>query len=225
MLLWRRGTLYRCPEFQNILVNRAPIKGAPTKLIKHLFFLLLLFNSLACFLPRKKFLPEEEVFVEQKVKLLLAQGNKFLLKKDTLNLAKASYQVARELKPNDPRVIDGLGAVAWREGEIELALYYFKRAYSFDSKYDRPLVHLALIAEKRGDLFAAKELLLKAIEINPLNYRAKNNLAVLIKHYEKDPDKKGLTELYQAYALAGKDDPVLNYNFAKEKEKITHDSP
>lgn len=186
------------------------------QLTKQLLFLFLVFNLPACILPIKKFLPEEEVFVEQKVKLLLSKGNKFLLKAAGLSVAKAYYQVARELKPNDPRVIDGLGAVAWREGNIELALYYFKRAYSLDSKYDRPLVHLALVAEKRGDLLAAKELLLKAIEINPLNYRAKNNLAVLIRRYEQDRDKKGLAKLYQAYALAGNDDPVLNYNFAKE---------
>lgn len=188
------------------------------QLIKHLLFLLLVFQLQACFLQTKKFSMEQEIFVEQKVKQLLAKGNKFVFTKDGLSQAKASYQVARELKPKDPRVIDGLGAVAWREGNYDLALYYFKRAYELDSNYDRPLVHLALVAEKRGDIIAAKELLLKAIEINPLNYRAKNNLAVLISRYVKDLDRKGLSKLYQASILAEKDDPVLNYNLESLRE-------
>lgn len=193
------------------------------KLIKQLLLSFFVFNLTACVLPIKKFSIAEEVFVEQKVIMLLSQGNSFLLKADGLNVAKAYYQVARELKPNDARVIDGLGAIAWREGKTELAFYYFKRAYSLDSKYDRPLVHLALVAEKKGDFVAAKELLLKAIAINPLNYRAKNNLAVLIRRKGADREKKGLAKLYQAYALAGKEDPVLNYNFSKENKE--NDSP
>lgn len=178
-----------------------------------LFSVLILFSCSTV-----KFSAEEEAFVERKVRMLLLQGNKYLTEDDSLLLAKASYQVARELKPNDARVLDALGAVAWREGKDQVALDFFKAAYAQDYRYDRPLVHLALVAEKRGDILAAKELLLKAIKMNPLNYRAKNNLGALIANYNLDSRNESISHFYQSYALAGKDDPVVNYNLRKEQE-------
>ncbi len=176
---------------------------------------LMFFLFVACRLP-PPLTPEERAFREQKVRELLKQGNRELRAGDwhSLDRAQASYSTARELFPDDPRVIDGLGCVAWRKGNAQLAEFYFKRAVELSPIYDRPLAHLALVAESRGHHRAAAELLAQALAVNPLNYRARNNYAAVLINTNRtgEPLAEAHRELLKAYALAGPEDPIVGGN-------------
>ena len=183
--------------------------------MKYFFALFVLFS--ACGWPTP-LTPEQRALREQKLRELLRHGNAELQAGDwdSLDRAQGAYSVARELSPEDPRVIDGLGCVAWRKGNAELAELYFKRAVELSPVYDRPLAHLAAVAESRGHQQAAAELLLKALALNPLNFRARNNFAaVLINTSAKGPPlAEAQRELLKAYELAGPEDPIVSGNLA-----------
>ena len=159
---------------------------------------------------------EEQALREQKIRELLKSGTRLLRAGawDDLDRAQAAFTLARSLRFDDPRAIDGLGCVAWRKGNAELAELYFQRALEIEPAYDRSLAHLALVAESRGHLRAANELLQRAVIMNPLNFHSRNNYAALIM--KTDRDKSSLAEahrqLLQAYQLAGSEDPIVDGN-------------
>lgn len=95
------------------------------------------------------------------------------------------FSVAGQLAPDDPRVVDGLGAVAYRRGQRDYAVLLFQKAIQLDSSYSRPYAHLALIAEDDGDKEAARELLEMSRRLNPMSYRARHNLALLVDGLEE----------------------------------------
>ena len=190
------------------------------KMLLFLFLLVALIPGCA----RRGLSPEDKAIREQKVRLLLAQGNKHLRGSswDDLDKAQAAYGTARDLSREDPRAIDGLGCVAWRKGNSKLAEFYFRRAVELDSNYDRPLVHLALIADSRGDKQASRELLQMAIALNPLNFRAHNNYAAVLmnsnSNFKSEERSKALGEahraLLKAYELSGPEEPYVTENLA-----------
>ena len=99
---------------------------------------------------------------------------------ESLDSAFNALELARDLKPNDPRVLDGLGCVEWRRKNFDLAKLFFQKALRQNPSYDRPYAHLAVVAQHDGNTQAAKELNQIAIKLNPMNYRARNNYAVLL---------------------------------------------
>lgn len=159
--------------------------------------------------------PEEQTLREQRIRQLLSSGNRSLRAGDEgLDAALASYTIARELAPEDPRVLDGLGCVAWRKGNIDMAEMYFRRAAELDSRYDRPVAHLALVAEARGHRRAALGLLVRAVQMNPLSFRARNDFAAEILRIHRSGKELGEAhrEILKALELAGPDEPVLRFN-------------
>ncbi len=157
--------------------------------------------------------PERRVLREQRVRELLRAGTASL-RSSELDRAEASFLVARELSPRDPRVLDGLGCVEWRRRNEKLAAYYFRRAFEENAEYDRPLAHLALVAEGRGHHRAARELLRRAIELNPLSFRSRNDLAAVLLRLARGgpPSDDAYRELLRAFELAGPEDPVVRHN-------------
>lgn len=171
---------------------------------------------------------QDEVSLEFRLKELLTQGTLLMRRGDRAGLerAYASLEVARELSPFDPRVLDGIGCVEWRKGNSALAEFFFKEALKQNPEYDRAYAHLALIAEGNGELDAALELLQIAVAKNPLNYHSRTNLGALmleasngernmgaINNLEASRVKeKAYHELRKAYQSADREDPVLNYN-------------
>jgi len=125
---------------------------------------------------------DEELRRSNQVTELISASVKFLRNENptSYNRAEAALELAREMKPHDPRVLDGLGCVAWRRKEFELAEHFFKRALEEDANYDRAYIHLALLAEHNNQPDVALQLLLKAIALNPDSYRARNNMAGII---------------------------------------------
>lgn len=170
----------------------------------------------SCTMASRQYSAEELAMREQKVRLLLMQGNKALRRGtwDGFEHAQAAYSTARELAPDDPRVLDGLGCVAWRKGNPNLAELYFKHAAELNPEYDRPVAHLALVAERRGHKRAALQLLRRAVASNPLNFHARNNYAaLLLDNFQDGPAlAEAQRELLKAYELAGPEDPIVDEN-------------
>lgn len=150
--------------------------------------------------------PEQAMQIESKLQELLAKGV-FDLEgnsKESVDRAQAAFELAKALSPEDPRVLDGLGSVAFRRGDYLKAKGLFQQAVMADESYDPAYMHIAAVAEHNGDLLAAYQLLQKAIEKNPLNYRAHNNLGVFLLKYNSKEEasvKHAKNELLKASQL------------------------
>lgn len=156
---------------------------------------------------------EEEVLREERVKELLAQAIGALREGEQgLPAAQASLHIANELQPNDARVIDGFGCVAWRVGDVALAKQYFHYARELDPNYDRPVAHLAEVARVEGDMPLADTLYEEAIALNPLNARARNNFAVyrVVDRGGREQRELAAYELEKASVIV--DDPIILEN-------------
>lgn len=126
---------------------------------------------------------EEQVLREQKIQGLLTQSVFYLRIGDERNIDRAGavLMLAKKLKPEDPRVLDGLGAVEFRRRNLLKAQKYFQEAIRINPEYDRAYGHLALIAEANGDQLAANQLYRIALEKNPLNVEARKNYGLYLQ--------------------------------------------
>lgn len=159
---------------------------------------------------------EQEVAIEARLVELLTTATLELRKggEASVERAAAVLELAREIKPRDPRILDGLGCVEWHRGNLRLAEHFFKRAIAEDAQYDRGYEHLALIAEERGDLPAAEDLLDISLRLNPLNFRARNNRALLMLKNGSDSQSRyrAYQELLKAYASGARGETALMRN-------------
>lgn len=153
----------------------------------------------ACTARQQQLTPLQRNEQEREVVRLLELSVQGMRKADAQGFedATSALELARELKPGDPRVYDGLGSVAFRKGDLELAEYFFKKALAQDSLYDRGYAHLAMVAQQRGDIEAAVELLRIAVQTNPTNYRSRNNYAVVLAENGID-SRRAYEELLKA---------------------------
>ena len=71
-------------------------------------------------------------------------------------------------------------------------------------------MHLALLAEREGDAKRATELLTTAIKLNPLNFRARNNLAAIL--LEQRYPHAAIRKLLEAYGSGAEKDVVILHN-------------
>lgn len=183
--------------------------------------LLLLLSFSGCVPPAPLVLsPEQLAAKEQKLVSLLTIATQDL-RANKLAPAEAALKLAQELSPDDPRVLDGLGCVAWRRGNYDLAEEFFKRALSQNGLYDRGYMHLAFIAAERGDSRAAEELLRISLQLNPLNFRARNNLAAELLDAGARPGARAeaYNELLIAIQSAQKADVVLGENLLRAQRE------
>ena len=162
---------------------------------------------------------QEQLAMESKVRELVsgAIAELRLGTPSALDRAQAALEVARDMNPDEPRVIDGLGCVEWRRGNAKLAQHFFKRAIELNPKYDRAYAHLALIAEGDGNRAAALALLQSAVRMNPLNYRTRNNLAALL--ISDGRSKEAYQQLLRAAESGGRQESEIKANLAAIKEE------
>lgn len=146
----------------------------------------------------------------QSVEKLLGQSVLWMREggRDSLEHAQSALLLAAELSPSDPRISDGLGCVYWRKGDVPAAEKYFMQAKRLDIFYGRAYVHLALVAQYRGEPIKAKKLLEYALELDPLDYRARNNYAVQMGEELKPGD--GRSEKVAQEILKAKHSVRLN---------------
>ena len=158
---------------------------------------------------------QDELVMEERIEALLGEATQRMREGTNLSYdqAFAALELARDLKPNDPRVIDGLGCVEWRRGNYDLAEHFFSKALELNPRYDRAYAHLAFVAKRKGDLEAARDLLKIAVALNPLNFRSRNNYAIVLA--EQNDEREAYHQLLKAYQSGGRGDIVLDYNLER----------
>lgn len=140
--------------------------------------------------------PQEQLKAMQ----LIEQGVLHLRRGD-LSQARASFEVASQLCPS-PQALDGLGAVAFLQGDSTLAAKFYEAAIELDPQYSEAYANLALLQESEGHPEQALRSYQRSIELSTLNFRARNNLAAMIR----DSSGDALVvehELLRARAIAG----------------------
>lgn len=159
---------------------------------------------------------QQEVAREKRVRELLIEARDLLRSNSVKNHRHAlqALELGRELMPSDPRILDGIGCVEWRLGNEKTAEYFFKKALASKPNYDRAYAHLALVAESRGEFVAAIGLYRRALNHNPMNARARNNLAVLLLDNSRDPlvRRRAEEQIRRAAHSFSKKDAVVEYN-------------
>ncbi|MCB0310167.1 MAG: hypothetical protein KDD42_02960 [Bdellovibrionales bacterium] len=133
------------------------------------------------------------------------------LRAGELSKARAAFSLAYDLAAL-PQALDGLGAVAFMEGDAGTAQSYFVRAYQSDATYVQALSNLALLYESVGYASEARILYERALREDPANFRARNNFAVFLA--ELNPNREfndiALSELRKAQVVL--DHPIITDN-------------
>lgn len=105
------------------------------------------------------------------------------------------YQIALDIQPNNPLVLNNL---AWAAGQLQSpkAIGYAEKANSLAPNQPPFMDTLAMLLADRGESAKAIELLRKALELAPQNAAVQFNLAkVLIKSGQKEAARKELDAL------------------------------
>lgn len=127
---------------------------------------------------------------------LVDQGT-LQLRAHDLESAQASFALALQVHPL-AAALDGLGCVALRKGELHLAERLFHRAYEMEPDYVTSLRNLALLYEAKGLTAQAEKSYKQALKGEPLDFRARNNLGVLL--LTKKDEASAAREFSLAYA-------------------------
>jgi Tfp pilus assembly protein PilF len=138
----------------------------------------------------------------------------YFMREGNLERAAADFELASDLTVS-AAAIDGLGCVAFMQGEYEKAESLFWEAYDTDSTYNNSLGNLALLYEKLGNKAKAKELFEQAVLADPKNYRMRNNYAAYLDA-NSGSKSRTIKELYKAEALFNHPMIYDNINIAKE---------
>ena len=156
-------------------------------------------------------LPAPEPHKLNEAARLVDQGT-IRLRQGDLERARAAFEMAWELA-GTAAALDGLGCVAFLEGDSGRAEELFVRAYQIDENYSNSLSNLALLYETNGLSDDARALYERALAEEPENVRARNNFA----GYLADRGPKGRAEagaarreLHRAAALVNH--PLINDN-------------
>ena len=131
-----------------------------------------------------------------------------------LSQAEAIFSLAKDLRPDDPEALDGIGSVHLRRGDIQTARVLFLECVKLDPEYARAYVHLAYLEEIAGRHAISAKLLRTAISLNPRDYHALNNLGGMLYDFPSLPTDKtiGKKMLIQAIEIGEKDSMVLEHN-------------
>ncbi len=138
------------------------------------------------------------------------------LRQGNLDAARANFELARELA-GLPAAEDGLGCVSFAQGDYATAEKQFWLAYTMDEGYDHALANLALLYESQGKLATVESLFARALELDPENFRARNNFAAFLADYKKElPSGVARGELLKARAAYPH--PVVDENLRNIEE-------
>ena len=121
------------------------------------------------------------------------------LREGSIDKAKASFEVAFEIG-QITSALDGIGCAAYAAGDLKQAEYWFFKAYQHDPSYVPAIRNLASVYEAKGEVANAEQLLRDAISADPGDYRARNNLAVLLRDFDRGKLNEASGELRKAFA-------------------------
>ncbi|MDJ1141178.1 tetratricopeptide repeat protein [Marinicella marina] len=84
-----------------------------------------------------------------------------------LDLAYDYIMRAHELKPNDKAILDSVGWIYYKKGELEKAEKYLRMAIENNTRDTESYQHLITVLEAQGDSIGADEIRKKALELFP----------------------------------------------------------
>lgn len=154
-----------------------------------LLFLFILSSCVNITANKSRLLPSEK---EGAIQVLISKAATFL-REDDLEGAYSALSLAEEINPKHSGVSDGLGLIAYKKGDLPLAIKYFQLAIKNNQNNESSYSHLGIIAKQKGDLKAAEDLQTMALKINPTYVPARVRLAELFEmtgrnnqaHFEK----------------------------------------
>ena len=124
---------------------------------------------------------------------VMAQGHVWGLKGDHAR-AKAEFQRALRINPDDPVAHFNLGWVCDRQGLPDEALAHFHRAISIKRDLDRAWYGIGIVAVRRGDHARAKEAFLEVVRIEPMCTHGWYQLGMTHFVLGEMPELQGLKE-------------------------------
>lgn len=124
------------------------------------------------------------------------------LRSGKLSKAEAAFEVARDMLPMSAAVYDGLGCVAMMRGDFVRAEKYLLHASLLDAQYREVYANLAILYEMTGHKDDASLMYRYARQIDPENFRVRNNYAAFQFRRGRGTTETALKELLRAEALA-----------------------
>ena len=113
---------------------------------------------------------------------------------DALN----SFQRARELAPDSAKTENNLGLTYESLNQVDKATEAYRRAIALDeqsnNQSEQPLINLAVLLSHKGNLDEALSLLLKAVQIAPVNADVREHLGQLYLERNQLPEAQGQLE-------------------------------
>ena len=123
--------------------------------------------------------------------------------------AHAILSLAGELEPDDARVADGFGCIAFRLKRWEEAEGFFREALRRNGSFTRAAGHLALTLSRRGgadsrseDSESVRQMYRRGLDANPLDAETRNNMAVFLSDVQEP--EASVRELRKAVATGGR---------------------
>ena len=105
---------------------------------------------------------------------------------DLLVEARAAFERAHEMRPDEPETIYMLGVTCRRQGELETAIRYLAEAFARDENLTGALVELGIaygVLERHAD---AERVCREVVEREPDNVEARLGLAVALFHLDEN---------------------------------------
>lgn len=113
--------------------------------------------------------------------------------------AKKEYETALSLNPLDEKTECRLGAIAYREGDLEASLSHYSRAAQLQPDDSEALLGLAKNLIQTKETQKAQAVLEHAVEVDPASAEAHFRLGTLYREQGRTADSKREFEQYQKF--------------------------
>jgi serine/threonine-protein kinase len=127
--------------------------------------------------------------------------------------AEANLKTALEKTPDNARILYNLGIVHWKENRLEEARSILEQSIRLDPRIDSVMA-LGSVFVLEGKYKDATNAYQRAVQLNPLDWNARGNLA-LVRQWSSQNPREALHDYDQAIQLARQqmkmtpDDPTL----------------
>lgn len=188
--------------------------------MRSLLTFLLLFSFLSACSFHPELSAEEQVRREARAESLVERATFLMTRGDqsSLQSAVASLELARDLLGDTAEILDALGCVDWRLGNLEASVAYFRKAIELDPEFALGYTHLGFVALEREEKEAARALFKKALRLDPEDIQARNNLSVL--EFESNNLLEARHESLKALQVHSKPSKAEAYNLSQIEKQI-----
>jgi tetratricopeptide (TPR) repeat protein len=128
-----------------------------------------------------------------------------------LDSAEENYNKAHTLRPHSDALHVNMGSLWYFRVDLRKAFEHFKMAVDINPYNDRAWCGVALVARDKKDKVWAKEMILKSLDINPVNLVA---LQQLVSWALEDKEYKNAIERVMLYTFEVQNDVSMMYTLA-----------